>query len=49
MFVNEYYSIVTVEHINGYSVNIKDIKVMNQTQPVLSSQPRKVIALFVRK
>ena len=34
------YSIVTVEHISSYKlVNTKNIKVMNQTQPVLSSQP----------
>ena len=34
------YSIVTVERVNSYKlVNTKNIKVMNRTQPVLSSQP----------
>ena len=34
------YSIVTLECINSYKlVNIKNIKVMNQTKPVLLSQP----------
>ena len=34
------YCIVTVERINSYKlVNIKNTKVMNQTQTALSSQP----------
>ena len=36
------YSIVTVERIGSYKlVNTKNIKVMNQTQPALLSQPHR--------
>ena len=40
LFVHKSYSIVTVEHISSYKlVNTRNIMIVNQTQPVLLSQP----------
>ena len=39
-YIDLCYSIVTVEYVGSYKlINTKNLKVMNQTQPVLSIQP----------